>query len=105
MKRQQHTSNPKAQSGVKKFNPYRMFTGVWIPDPLLRYKGISIGAKVVYARLARFAGKDGRCFPSVKAIAKHVALSERQVQTYLKQLDHAGFIEREPVFTDHGQTS
>jgi hypothetical protein len=48
------------------FNPYRMFNGVFIPEGLMRCPWINPGAKLAWGRLARYAGEDGRCYPTVK---------------------------------------
>jgi hypothetical protein len=47
------------------FNPFRLFTGIFIPEALVRYKDLSAGAKLAYGRLARYAGHDGRCYPAM----------------------------------------
>lgn len=67
-------------------NPYKLFVGSFIPNWLLHRKEISNGAKLCYARLCQFAGKNGKCYPSQETIAKEVALSVRQVQRYIKEL-------------------
>ena len=33
------------------FNPFGLFNGIFIPEQLMRAKGISMGAKVTYGRL------------------------------------------------------
>ena len=53
----------------QRFNPFGMFNGIFIPGALMRAKGISLGAKVTYGRLARYAGQNGNCYPSVKKLA------------------------------------
>ena len=30
------------------FNPYKLFTGIFIPEALAKYRGVSCGAKLVY---------------------------------------------------------
>ena len=35
------------------FNPYRLFTGIFIPEALVRSKLVSVGAKMAWGRLAR----------------------------------------------------
>jgi hypothetical protein len=51
------------------FNPYGMFNGIWVPESLLKCPDLSASAKLLYGRLARFAGENGRCFPSVETLA------------------------------------
>lgn len=55
--------NPKLPNIGDPFNPYGMFSGIWIPESLLKYSALSPSAKLLYGRLARFAGENGRCFP------------------------------------------
>ena len=48
------------------FNSFALFTGIFIPDVLVRCPIISAGAKLAYARLARYAGQHGQCYPAVE---------------------------------------
>src|SRR5688572_3926181 len=61
------------------FNPYRMWVGSFIPNWLMRQK-ISPGAKLAYARLAQYAGKDGQCYPSQKDLADELGVGERMAR-------------------------
>lgn len=76
----------------ERFNPYTQFTGSWLPTWLLQRRELSPGAKLVYARLARYAGKRGVAFPRHATMAAEVGLSERQVRTYLGELRDARLI-------------
>jgi hypothetical protein len=71
------------------FNPFRLFTGIFIPEGLVRANGISPGAKLAYGRLARYAGQDGRCYPSMGALAAEIAVGERQARKYITELERA----------------
>lgn len=51
------------------FNPFGLFHGIWILEAMVRAKCISAGAKITYGRLARYAGPDGNCYPSVPTLA------------------------------------
>ena len=77
---------------MKTFNPYGIFYGALIPDVLLRYKKITPSAKLLYAKLVQYAGKDGNCFPSIDTLAEDLGLSVRQIITLLKILEKDGFI-------------
>ena len=50
------------------FNPFRLFTGIFIPEALVRSELVSPGAKMAYGRLARYAGQDGRCWAGPAAL-------------------------------------
>jgi hypothetical protein len=57
------------------FNPYGMFTGITlIPEGLFRCTWIGAGAKLAWGRLARYAGFDGRCHPTMKTLGKEIGV-------------------------------
>jgi hypothetical protein len=82
-----------ARSPGEVFTPHKAFpTGVFVPDVLLANSKLSFGAKLVWARLARYAGTDGACFPALGTLAADLGCSERQIQRYVAELIRAGFI-------------
>jgi Helix-turn-helix domain len=87
------------------FIPYRLFTGIFIPEALVRSKLVSPGAKMAYGRLARYAGQDGRCFPAVSKLAAEIGIGARQAQKYLAELEKAKLIRRRTRFSDRAQAS
>jgi hypothetical protein len=87
------------------FNPFRLFTGIFIPEGLVRAKGISPGAKLAYGRLARYAGQDGRCYPSVGTLASEIGIGDRQAQKYIAELERKGLLRRVSRYSDGAQTS
>src|SRR5580704_15338919 len=87
------------------FNPYRLFTGIFIPEALVRSKLVSVGAKMAWGRLARYAGQDGRCYPAVSNLALEIGIGERQAQKYLAELEKAKLIRRRTRFSDRAQAS
>lgn len=70
------------------FNPY----GSFVPNALMRWNGVSPGAKLAYARLAQFAGEDGECFPSQETLASELGVSVVQVKRYVKELVTANLL-------------
>jgi Helix-turn-helix domain len=89
-----------------RFNPYRLFYGTFIPEGVSRYRAISMGAKMVYGRLCRYAGEGGNAHPSIEALAFEVGLGETQAREYLRELERARFITSETRTDDEGrQTS
>jgi hypothetical protein len=76
------------------FNPFGLFYGVWVPQALLSYKLIGPGSKLLYARLARYAGKNGKCYPSQLALAKQLGFGERHIRNLLRELEDAKLIRR-----------
>ena len=87
------------------FNPFGMFHGVFIPEGLVRAKGISPGAKLTYGRLGRYAGQDGECYPAVPTLAAEIGVSVRQTQYYLAELEREKLIRRVTRLSEGGQTS
>ena len=77
-----------------RFNPFRLFRGVLIPEAICRYEDLSPGAKLCYGRLVRYAGENGECYPSVRTLAAEIAVKLRQARNYLAQLTREGFIRR-----------
>ena len=80
------------------FNPFRFFTGIFIPEALVRCRLISPGAKLAYGRLARYAGQNGRCFPAVETLAHEIGVGGRQAQKYLAELEKVKLIRRRARF-------
>ncbi len=76
----------------QRFNPHGRFNGILIPEALVKFKGLSLGAKITYGRLARFAGQNGKCHPRQATLAREIGVTDRQVRTYLKELEDQRFI-------------
>lgn len=78
---------------MSRINPYNQFVGSFIPNWLLRRSEISPGAKLCYARLAQYAGQDGKCFPKQETLAAELAVSVDQAQRYLQELIRCNLVE------------
>jgi Helix-turn-helix domain len=87
------------------FNPYRLFTGLFIPDAVARCTDLSAGAKLAYGRLVRYAGSNGRCHPSKRVLGREIGVGERQAQKYIAELQQFGLIRRSARFQWKQQTS
>lgn len=89
------------------FNPFGLFNGIFIPEALLKAKSLSLGAKVVYGRLTRYAGQNGLCYPAVNTLATEIGLEVRQTRRYISELEEFGLIRRLKRFSgeDKSQTS
>jgi len=72
-----------------------MFNGSFIPEWLMPRKEISPGGKLCYSRLARYAGKDGKCNPKIGTLAKALGVSDRQCSSYLSELKEYNLIKAE----------
>src|SRR5687767_13607814 len=75
------------------FNPYGLFKGVFLPFAVLQHPKLQPNAKVLYAVLSWYAGKDGRCYPSQGTLARDLGLeSDKQVRNLLNALINEGFV-------------
>jgi len=79
---------------MKQINPYKMFVGSFVPNWLEVRTEISPGAKLIYARLARFAGKNGKCNPKLETLAESLGTNKRQIIRFLDELKDSKLIER-----------
>src|SRR5260370_9850139 len=87
------------------FNPFRLFTGIFIPEALVRCSWVSAGAKLASGRLARYSGQAGMCFPAVGTLAQEIGVGSRQAQKYLAELEKVKLIRRRTRFSGRAQTS
>lgn len=78
--------------GKYRINPYNLFHGSFVPDWVMRSRKIKPASKLVYARLLKFAGKNGACFPMVSTLSKEVGMSQRSVIRALAELRGANLI-------------
>jgi hypothetical protein len=76
----------------KLINPHALFVGAFIPNWLLRRPEVSHGAKLCYARLCQYAGKNGECWPHQSTLANELSCSLRNVGYLLKELVDHGLI-------------
>ncbi len=68
----------------------RGWTGV--PNFILEGKGISIGAKITYAMLLKYAREMDECFPGQERLAKDMGNGTRSVVRYIAELEEVGLI-------------
>ena len=64
-----------------------------VPNFILTKDDISVGAKLSYAMLLKYAWYDDGCFPGQAKLASDMGAGERSVRTYLKELKAAGLLE------------
>lgn len=77
----------------QQFNPYHMFVGSFIPNCIMKSKELTHADKLVWARLAQYAGKDGECYPKQAQIAEEVGASISTVKLSIKNLVDLELIE------------
>jgi hypothetical protein len=68
----------------------RGWTGV--PNFILESKEISVGAKLIYAMLLKYAREMDECFPGQQRLAKDIGASERSIRTWLKELEKVNMV-------------
>ncbi len=66
-----------------------------VPNFILVSKDLSVGAKLVYAMLLKYAWQDDYCFPGQQKLAADMGVTDRSTRTYIKELETAGFLEVE----------
>src|SRR6266853_950111 len=76
------------------FIPRDVFRGIGalVPERVAASKRLSMTAKVCYGHLVRRAGKNARCWPSYRDIAKSIGIGERHAMRALKELIEVNLI-------------
>ena len=64
-----------------------------VPNFILTNAEISVGAKLAYAMLLKYAWGDDACFPGQTKLAVDMGSGERSVRRYLEELENAGLLE------------
>ena len=64
-----------------------------VPNFILTKKELSVGAKLAYAMLLKYAWNDNACFPGQLKLGEDMGSGERSVRTYLKELENARLLE------------
>ena len=77
--------------GKVEFNPYKKFIGILLPDWLWDLD-ITATAKMTYGYLIRCAGRNGKCFPSIETMAKHLKVTKRSVDRAIDELKNKELI-------------
>src|SRR5258708_5660441 len=64
-----------------------------VPNFILTNKKLSVGAKLYYAMLLRYAREKDHCFPGQKTLAEDTGSGERSLRRYQEELETAGLLE------------
>ena len=64
-----------------------------VPNFILTKSDISVGAKLAYAMLLKYAWGDEACFPGQTKLAVDMGSGERSVRRYLDELEKASLLE------------
>jgi hypothetical protein len=64
-----------------------------VPNFILTNEALSVGAKLAYAMLLKYAWADNAVYPGQQTLARDMGAGERSVRTYLKELEEANLLE------------
>lgn len=78
----------------KLYQPQNNITAACLPNWLIQIplSDLSFGAKITYARLCKWAGKDGKAFRSAPQLSKEIGACTRQVERYIQELKQTELI-------------
>lgn len=76
----------------QEFSPYKLFYGIFIPECLMAYRGLTCTAKCVWGTLARRAGKNTSVSPSQGELADMCGISRSTCISALQELEKQHFI-------------
>ena len=68
----------------------RGWTGV--PNFILESNDISVGAKLIYAMLLKYARELEECFPGQERLSQDLGCGERSVRRWLRELEKAELV-------------
>ena len=99
MKRMEHIGNRIAQIArnieIVGADPVTRQGFTQVPNFILTKKDVSVGAKLAYAMLLKYAWDNDACFPGQLKLAEDMGAGERSIRTYLRELETAGILEIE----------
>ena len=78
---------------INSADPVALHSFTQVPNFILTNKTLSVGAKLYYAMLLKYARENDYCFPGQQRLAEDMGAGERSVRTYQKELEDAGFLE------------
>ena len=99
MKRMEHIGNRIADIArnieIVGADPVTRHGFTQVPNFILTKKDVSVGAKLAYAMLLKYAWDNDACFPGQLKLAEDMGAGERSIRTYLKELETVGILEIE----------
>jgi DNA-binding MarR family transcriptional regulator len=63
-----------------------------VPNFILVSKRVSVGAKLTYAMLLKYAWQNDHCFPGQETLAGDMGAGKRSVVRWIKELEDADFL-------------
>jgi len=74
------------------YNPHKAFREIIVVPAQLLNSGLSSTSLLLFGLLARHAGNDGRCFPSVALLADELGIGHRRIKGLIAELVAHGLI-------------
>lgn len=63
-----------------------------VPNFILVSKKVSVGAKLTYAMLLKYAWQDDYCFPGQDRLADDMGVGKRSIVRWIKELEENSFL-------------
>ena len=99
MKRMEHIGNRISQIArnieIVGADPVTRHGFTQVPNFILTKPDLSVGAKLAYAMLLKYAWQHDACFPGQVKLAEDMGAGERSVRRYLDELEKASLLEIE----------
>jgi hypothetical protein len=89
-------TSPGAPQPGEPYNYSKVLDTVLIPQVVYADKTLAPGARILWGIVRRLGHKTGQCFASDGRLAEEMAVSERQVRRYCRQLVKAGLMRETP---------
>jgi len=85
----------------------RQFEGGFtsIPNRILENNDLSLGARMTYAMLLKYAWQKDFCFPAQQQLAQDLGITDRSVRTFLGELRDRALIDWKQQGLNRRQTS
>lgn len=74
-------------------DPATRYGFTMVPNFILTNAHLSVGAKLAYAMLLKYAWSDNAVYPGQQTLATDMGAGERSVRSYLKELEQADLLE------------
>ena len=76
------------------YSPYRLFLCAFVPLPIMAMTDISPGAKLLFGRLALYAGQNTTCFPKLDRLSADLGSSVDSIGRWMAELTAAKLLNR-----------
>lgn len=64
-----------------------------VPNPILKSKRISPGAKLAYTALLSYAWNCNYCYPGQQRMGEDIGVTRQTVNEYIKELERKGYVD------------